>query len=70
MVAESSLTASVYVADTFGDGAQPDEFTVDGQQGNFFNTQHRRAHAVQWTESITSLHRICSASTSSAPGWT
>jgi hypothetical protein len=57
VVAESSLTASVYIANTFGDGAHADEFTVDGQRGNFFNSQHRRAHAVQWTESITSLHR-------------
>jgi hypothetical protein len=56
VVAESSLTATVYVGDTFGDGAQPDEFTVNGQQGNYFNTQHRRARVVQWAESITSLH--------------
>jgi hypothetical protein len=55
-VAESSVTATVYVGDTFGDGAQPDEFTVNGQQGNYFNTQHRRARVVQWAESITSLH--------------
>jgi hypothetical protein len=57
VVAESSLTATVYVGDTFGHGAQPDEFTVGGQQGNYFNTQHRRTHVVQWAESITSLHR-------------
>ena len=57
VVAESSLTATTYVADTFGEDTQPNEFTVNGQQGNYFNTQHRRAHAVQWTEAITSLHR-------------
>ena len=57
IVAESSVTATVYVADTSGEGGQPNEFTVSGQQGNHFNTQHRRANAVQWAEAITSLHR-------------
>jgi hypothetical protein len=56
-IAESSVTASVYAADVSGTGALPNEFTVYGQRGNYFNTQDRRTHAVQWTEFLTTVHR-------------
>lgn len=52
VVAESSLTATVYNADVFGQGHQPEELTVDGARGNFFNTQTRRTRALQWTEAV------------------
>lgn len=56
-VLESSVTANVYMADTFGHGTEPNQFTVNGQRGSFFNTQNRRTRAVQWTESFTRLQR-------------
>ena len=57
VVAESSFTASVYHADIFGEGTEPHELTVDGQRGNFFNTQDRRTRSLQLTGSVTSLRR-------------
>jgi hypothetical protein len=53
---ESSLTATVYHADVSGHGEAPEELTVDGTRGNFFNTQSRRTHTVQWAESVSGSH--------------
>jgi hypothetical protein len=57
VVAESSLTATVYNARVSGESDRPSELTVDGARGSYFDTQERRTHVVQWTESITGVLR-------------
>jgi len=57
VVAESSFSANVYHADIFGEGTRPHELRVDGQRGNFFNTQNRRTRSLQVTGSVTSLRQ-------------
>jgi hypothetical protein len=49
---ESNVSVSYYHSRVFGNGEQDMELTTEGNRGTFFNTQERRTHVYQWTESL------------------
>ncbi len=52
-VLASFFSASLYDASVESHNDRDMELTVDGSRGGYFNLQHRRTHAYQWSESLT-----------------
>jgi hypothetical protein len=57
LLAEASATVSAYDARVYGLGDVPQELTVEGGRGNYFNEQERWTDAVQGTGALTWARR-------------